>query len=580
MDIITENLLNQFSGEHGIAALSESKRFEHFSAFLMVNQLLSISFDTAEVVVGDDKEKGSGTDTGIDGIAILVEDKLVTDVEEFNELASESPSLDVEFIFVQSETSAGFDAAKIGSFAFGVSDFFRDVPQIPRNAHVAKAAALRKAIYEHSSQFKKGNPRCKMFYVTTGKVLPDVNLDARASSAESDLYNLGQFESVSFTRIGANDLQKLYRRTRTAATAEFNFVNKLTVTEQIEGVAQAYSGIIPWSEFSKIITNESGVLQRGLFVDNVRDFQDYNGVNTEIKESLRSTVKNRFILMNNGITIIARKIQPTGIKFVLEDYQIVNGCQTSNVLYDNRDVLDDTVLIPIRLIGTENEVVTNAIIRATNRQTEVREEQFFALEDYAKKLEEFFKAYPPASRIYFERRSRQYEALAIEKVRVIVFPNMVRAFAGMFLNEPHRTTRNYAGLKKKVGGEIFGKDHRMEPYYVSAFALYRLEYMFRNSKLDAKFKAARFQILMAVRLLAAGYDMPDMKANKMEAYCKTIADALQDAQRAEELILLAATFIEEASSGNFDSDTIRTEPFTQKVIGLCEAEFKKGKIAA
>lgn len=478
---------------------------------------------------------------------------------------------------MQAETSSGFEASKIGSFAFGVEDFFRDVPQVPRNVHVAKAAELRKAIYERSSQFKKGNPRCKMFYVTTGKVLPDVILDPRAAAAESDLSDLGQFESVSFLRIGADGLQKLYRRTRTAVSAEFNFVNKLTVTEQIDGVAQAYSGIIPWSEFSKIITNEAGVLQRGLFVDNVRDFQDYNGVNSEIKESLCSAAKNRFILMNNGITIIARKIQPTGIKFVLEDFQIVNGCQTSNVLYDNRAVLDDTVLIPIRLIGTENEVVTNAIIRATNRQTEVKEEQFFALEDYAKKLEEFFKSYPPQNQIYFERRSRQYESLPIEKTRVITFPNMVRAFAGMFLNEPHRTTRNYAGLKKKVGGDILGKDHRMEPYYVSALALYRLEYMFRAAKLDAKFKAARYQIVMAIRVLAAGYEMPSITANKMEGYCNTIAEALQDAQRAEELILLAASLIENASSGKFDSDTIRTEPFTQKIIELCQTEFKTVK---
>lgn len=57
MDVITENLLNQFSGEHGITALPESKRFEHFAAFLMVNQLLSTSFDTTDVVVGDNKEK-------------------------------------------------------------------------------------------------------------------------------------------------------------------------------------------------------------------------------------------------------------------------------------------------------------------------------------------------------------------------------------------------------------------------------------------------------------------------------------------------------------------------------------------
>jgi hypothetical protein len=36
----------------------------------------------------------------------------------------------------------------------------------------------------------------------------------------------------------------------------------------------------------------------------------------------------------------------TGSKFVIEDFQIVNGCQTSHVLFDNRDKLDESVLVP------------------------------------------------------------------------------------------------------------------------------------------------------------------------------------------------------------------------------------------
>ena len=39
----------------------------------------------------------------------------------------------------------------------------------------------------------------------------------------------------------------------------------------------------------------------------------------------------------------------------------------------------------------------------------------------------------------------------------------------MFLDEAHRTTRNYSALKAKVGKDIFGKGHKMEPYYTAAF---------------------------------------------------------------------------------------------------------------
>ena len=138
----------------------------------------------------------------------------------------------------------------------------------------------------------------------------------------------------------------------------------------------------------------------------------------------------------------------------------------------------------------------------------------------------------------------------------------------MFLNEPHRTTRNFKALKSKLGKDIFAKDQRMEPYYASALALYKLEYSFRTKRLEAKYKAARFHILLALRLLISGYEMPDIRANKMEEYCKTLTAALLDQEVSAREIERAAKIIDEASAGNFDRDVIRTEPFTESVIKL------------
>ena len=154
-----------------------------------------------------------------------------------------------------------------------------------------------------------------------------------------------------------------------------------------------------------------------LFYSNPRDWQDYNEVNTEIKTTLESDAKSRFVLMNNGITVIARDVRPTGNKFVIEDYQIVNGCQTSHVLFNIADHKDESVMVPVRLIGTQDEEVVNSIIRATNRQTQVTEDQFFALQEFPKQLEAFFQAFPAAQKLYYERRSRQYDKLAIEKTK-------------------------------------------------------------------------------------------------------------------------------------------------------------------
>jgi hypothetical protein len=92
-------------------------------------------------------------------------------------------------------------------------------------------------------------------------------------------------------------------------------------------------------------------------------------------------------------------VRPTGNRFYIEDFQVVNGCQASHVLADSRDQIDDSVMIPLRLIGTQDEDVIGSIVHATNRQTEVKSEQFFAVTDFAKKLELFFQSFTNGKRL-------------------------------------------------------------------------------------------------------------------------------------------------------------------------------------
>ena len=120
--------------------------------------------------------------------------------------------------------------------------------------------------------------------------------------------------------------------------------------------------------------------------------------------------------MNNGVTIIARNLQVTGHKCHIEDFQIVNGCQTSHELFSNQDSISESLMIPLRLISTQDEGVIESIIKATNRQTEVKKEQFFAVTEFSKQLERFFQAFPEEHKLFYERRSRQYDGFQGEKL--------------------------------------------------------------------------------------------------------------------------------------------------------------------
>jgi hypothetical protein len=578
MDKVTESLLAEFAKEHSLEHLKQDKQFEHFSSYVVVRGEHTETFDTDDIVVGDDETSKKGADIGIDGIAIIANGVLVTDVEELEELIDRIGYLDVSFIFVQAETSSNFEGSKIGTFGFGVLDFFRDIPKLNRNEKVAAAAEIMQVIYAKSSKFRRGIPVCKMFYVTTGKWTDDQNLNARIETAKNDLLETGRFRDVVFTPIGAAGIQKRYQESRHSRSTSFIFQKRVTVPD-VPNVKEAYAGFLPWSEFKKLIMDDGGLIIKHLFFDNVRDWQGYNDVNSGIKRTLESRDKVRFVLMNNGVTLIARTVIPSGDNFTIEDYQIVNGCQTSHVLFDQRNLLDDTVSIPVRLISTRDEEVTKAIIKATNWQTEITEEQLFALEEFPKTLELFFNSVQ-TERLYFERRSRQYESAPVEKSRVITFDGIIKAFAGMFLNEAHRTTKNYKLVKAKLGDQIFAKNQRLEPYYASALALYRVEAAFKGKRIQARLKPARFQILMAIRILSAGYEMPAFTANKIEKYCDSIVAALKDLATAEETIQNAVGVVDTATAGNYIRDNIRSETFTESVIKAAKAEYDSAKTIA
>lgn len=142
----------------------------------------------------------------------------------------------------------------------------------------------------------------------------------------------------------------------------------------------------------------------------------------------------------------------------------------------------------------------------------------------------------------------------------------------MILEEPHRTTRNFRALLEKVGTEIFAADHRLEPYYLSASALYRLEYLFRTGDVDARLKPARYHLLLTARLLASGQRPPRPHSKEMARYADGLSPMFWDPVSARALLHGAVAIVEAAAAGHFHRDNIRTQGFTEEVIRRCREQ--------
>ena len=483
------------------------------------------------------------------------------------------------FIFVQADRGDGFDGSKIGDFGFGVRDFFSENPTLPRNDDLKRWAAISDLIIENSAMLKRSS--CFLYYWTTGKWQDDANLVARRDGVRTDLSGLNIFQRVEFHCFGADALQEDYSRTKVAISRTFTFNNRVYLPTP-DGVEQAYLGFAPYSEFRKLIVDDGGTeISSSIFFDNVRDWQEYNPVNNKIRETLDGPVKSRFVLLNNGVTIVARGITSVGVRFTLTDFQVVNGCQTSNVLFDQEVHCDDSVCIPLRIIATKDEDVKDQIIEATNSQTQVGAEQYFARLAFLRKIELYFEAQPENVRLYFERRDGQYDQTDVQKTRIVTTANLIRAFAGTYLEEPHRTTRGYTSLRNRVGEDIFGEAHQLSPYFASALALYQLETRFRSGVIDRKYKPARYEFLLALRLAHSVDKPPASNSRDMNRQAEAFVAALGDAEAVESLFEKAKLAVDHATGGNFERDHVRTVGVTENILEYFgQVKFPSGSLSA
>lgn len=121
MNIIIKSFLKEFSQKFGLLSkYNESDRFEFFSIYCAIyNEFKSESFNLNDMLTGKATQ-------GIDGICIIINNKICTSVKEIEDLIVLNNYLDVTFILIQSKTSEKFEGTDLGSFIDWVKYFFKE----------------------------------------------------------------------------------------------------------------------------------------------------------------------------------------------------------------------------------------------------------------------------------------------------------------------------------------------------------------------------------------------------------------------------------------------------------------------
>jgi hypothetical protein len=454
--VLLNSLINQ---KKSILApdLSDAEFFEFFSAQeILKNEDLSTEEIQASITDGT---RDGGVDSFflfLDGVFISNEDELEVEVKKSSQF---------ELFLIQSSTESGFKENKVISIGKTLNDIFdfsknpEELQQLYNTSLCDKANKFRELYVNNASKFPKIN--INFFYINKSLDRPNSCVSIQASKIKESVENsIGKNCIFNFNFVNASDLWEISSKS-SIETFELTITASPISTTEKDAVC-----FVPLESYYKFITDEKGYLMKYIFESNVRDYQGKVEVNTSIEQTLEQTDSDEeFWWLNNGITIICSNFRFTGSKLTIEDPQIVNGLQTSNMIFhyfskqqnttDNRHVL-------IRVINPIDSNSRDRIIKATNSQTAMLPAQLRATDKIQKDIEYYFEQ----NGLYYDRRKSFHKNQNRPLAKIIGISALSQAVHALLNAKPHESRARPASLIKdsKIYNQIFNDKYDMQLY--------------------------------------------------------------------------------------------------------------------
>lgn len=439
--------------------LDDDEYFEYFTA----EQILKNydEFLPEDVLAG---VVGGGRDGGIDAIYAFEDDR---PLEDDSDLKSFRRGGELLLYVVQAKRSQKWQEVVLQR----ISDTLTDLLDLTRTREeleetelysdqlLARVEPFRAALKTLAG--KRPKIRVVVVYATKADIQAvSAGIQRRADNlkqqVESDLADC----AVAIEFLGARQLLDLARR-EPSQTLELEFHGTPS------GDGNSYVALVTLESYFKFIT-EHGTLRRYIFEGNVRDFQGEVKVNKAIRESLISGDSPQFWWLNNGVTVIGSDVRITGSSFVVDDVQIVNGLQTSTVIYDyftdqKRKPKRKDRLLLVRLIDTADVGTRDKIIQATNNQTAVPVASLHATDELQRDIEDYFRSHG----LFYDRRKNYYRNQGKPADKIVSIPYLAQSIMAIALSEPNQARARPSSLLNNEAdyGRVFDRDVPLRTFY-------------------------------------------------------------------------------------------------------------------
>lgn len=234
-----------------------------------------------------------------------------------------------------------------------------------------------------------------------------------------------------------------------------------------------------YSVSAKELVKLEGIQDRTLFSKNVR----YGVGKTRVNKSIKNNILNQeehdnFFLYHNGITIVCERLLEDldNNKISIENYAVINGCQSMLTFFENKDKLTKNIFILVKIIQLNlNSVLVKNITNYANNQNAIGIKDLRSNDPVQKSIQNEFKKTFNSTILYNRKKGeneKEYD-LVIDK------DFAAQIITAVYLKEPQNTH-----LKQKLFGDdynrIFSKNINAEKIYLG-YLIYNI--ISRNSNL-------------------------------------------------------------------------------------------------
>lgn len=532
--------LNKFK-EDFLLSCNDDEAFENFSNYHILSQfqpgVLRSDLELLDLV-----SAGGSDDLGLDGIAFFLNGQIIRSCDDIDELLSGNKKADFELVFIQSKNKHKFDYGDFLKFVTGVESFLKDNIDMPHNDKIESWHKIYLYIVSSNIVINwKNKPSVIMNYVVNGTFDNAPYITGCTEEFKKRLDKTNSFGDIDVRVVDDKKLIKLIDDNENNYEVVIDIVDSMALPE-VTNVDNSRVVLCKATEIIKMITTSDGLLRRNIFDDNVRDFQGNSTINAEIEYTIKNE-SEKFILLNNGITVVCSEITDTNRKIRLSNPQVVNGCQTCCILfYSNRQGIDlENTFVVVKFIGTNDDEIVNSIVKGTNRQNIVYEEAFAITSEFHKMLEKYFSSMSVnGEKIYYERRSKQFEQNALIKpYQKVNFRVLIQSTVSIFLSRPEEGHKHESTLLNMYKNVLFKEGQSFEFYYCAAFIYLKIEKLFRKNLLPRELYTYKMQIMMLFKELIGKGPIDINKQKYIEKYCDKILDILKDEEKCLEYAHLA-----------------------------------------